>query len=243
MSNFDNVIFIETSVLLDSCIRTGGKDDKSDFKVESDRYPSSIGLIRKASSKNNCCTITSKTVEDEATDKLEKAIMNAIKDREDIDEISVILDDCERKLNDNLKLIDRLAVDEEIKKKRVQEVMQIYISINSKYDSSNYTIAWSYSPRFKGIAKDITQKQKEDFDKIKERIEEKKGVGGLTDAEIVADAISLQEKRFPNSTLYLASNDKDIAGGDVEPWSEVRREFTNKFPILPLTPEEILGEI
>lgn len=243
------VIFIETSVLLASSIRTGGEKDESSVKIEAKRYPSSLGLIRKAYKSSKCRVITSKTVEDEASDSLNKAIMNTIeeiglKNDEIMDEISIIYDDCERKLNDNLKMIDRLSVDEETKQRKSEEVMEIYVSISNKYSSKvNIPKTWSLSPKYKSVAKEIRKMEEQKFKKIQKRIEEKGGIGGIVDAEIVAEAAALKEDRFSEDIFYIASLDRDIAGGHVEPWSDIRSEFENRFSIFPRFPEEILGEI
>jgi len=197
----------------------------------------------------NCRAVTSKTVEDEANVTLDKVVMNTIKevglDSDEIfDDLSIIIDDCERKLNDNLKMIDRLAINEEIKREKAEEVMEIYVSYANKYRRSKpYTTTWSLSHKFRSVVSDIRKIEESKLKEIQRRIDEKGGIAGINDIEIVSEAVALKEERFPRNIFYIASNDQHIAGGHLEPWSEIRRELENKFSTLPRFPEEILKEM
>lgn len=247
---FEKIIFVETSVLLNSCLRTGGKDDDSDIRIESERYSQSLGLINKGYKSDGCCVITSRTVENEAVDTLDTAIRNTIEDaglnyEENIDELSIITDDCERKLNKNLEKVDRLAVNQSIRQEKVTEVAEIYDFYAKKYDRVGSNVrTWSHTPKLKGLAIGIRKMEKEKLREVQKRIDEKGGIVGINDVEIVADALALKEERFSEDIiLYLSSNDQHIAGGFVEPWNEIRRDFESNFSILPRFPDEVLSEI
>ncbi len=139
-------------------------------------------------------------------------------------------------------MVDRLAVNESIRQEKISEVAEIYANYADKYDRiKSYIKTWSHIPKYKGVAIDIRRMEEDKMKEAQKRIDEKGGIVGMNDIDIITDALSLKEERFSEDIIfYLASNDQHIAGGHVKPWSEIRRDFESKFSILPRFPDEIL---
>jgi hypothetical protein len=115
----------------------------------------------------------------------------------------------------------------------------MFYKLDKKHRPSRPPKTWAYSPQLKGLAKDINRIQQEQYEKEREKLEEKPIIPDIIDIEILADAITLKEIRFKREKFFLASLDRTFCGYS-KPWSDIREEIWEKFNIAGDTPKEIL---
>ncbi|GCC11217.1 hypothetical protein IPdc08_01267 [archaeon] len=124
------VVFFEVTVLIAASVRELDIDEK--LKIEHKYYSESKGLINYVQ-KGEIIGITTVTIEEQANKKLEKAILDELgdkiekmqKDKEKFKNYTTLFDSIQRKFIENIRLMDRLHVDEDITQQIMAEEVNL----------------------------------------------------------------------------------------------------------------------
>ena len=234
-----SVVFFDTTVLIAASIR---EIESAPSPIEHKFYDSSQGLIRLAP-KGKIIGIISHTVEEQAENRLEKALKDTIQecigDRKLIDEdyerYSIILDKVERNFKENIRLLDRLATRlVQVREIKTTEVLQMY----SELAEDRPPKAWTFTPKLKPVAKQVTKIQ---WERYLASLKWKELIPDEIDMEILSEAIYLKRKRFSAQYFFLASADKHFSGSSKEPWNLIPTRIKEQFQILCHYPNEIIN--
>lgn len=235
------VVFFETSVLIAASIR---EVESSPTPIQHEFYDGSIGLIR-FSSKGKIVGITSYTVEEQAENKLEKALKDTIEESigtqklTDMDRqiYSTIMDKVERNFRENVRVLDRLATNlEEVRKVKTEEVLPMYSNIAEDRPTAPYT----FGSKLKRVTKQVAVLQQKRY---YSGLRWKEIIPDEIDMEIISEAVCLKRNRFSNDTFFLASTDKHFSGSSMEPWKMIPPRINDQFQIDCAYPNEILKRV
>ncbi len=237
-----SVVFFEVTVLIAASVREVGID--VELKIEHKYYSESKGLINYIK-KGKIIGITTVTIEEQANKKLEKAILDELKDKigkidkEKFKNYTTLFDSIQRKFIDNIRLMDRLHVDENTTQQIMEKEVNPMYSELSKEETLPPEPVWALSFKFKQLARDITRMQKKQHMKKMDKLKEKSIIPDPTDKLILSEAIYLKRGRFKNYDMYLVSLDKHFSGF-ANPYEEIPKRIEEKFKIECLTPRMLL---
>ncbi len=216
------------------------------FQIQHPFYDQSKGLVNLVS-KGRIVGITTYTVEEQAGDRIEKAILDELKmEKEDIRKdkekfriYSNLLDIIQRKFIENIRLMDRLYVDESKKLEILQnEVTPMYRGLLQKaIQRPEWT--WSDSPLFKRLAIGLSKYERKKHDLKLKKLEDKSIIPDLTDQHILSEAIYLKRTRFPDYKFCIASCDNHFSGFK-EPYEGIPREIEERFGIICDLPANLI---
>lgn len=236
-----NVIFFDTTILIAASIR---EIESAPSPIEHKFYDGSQGLIR-MSPKGKVIGITSYTVEEQAENKLAKALKDTILEcvgnlklvDKDYKTYSIILDKVERNFRENIRLLDRLATNlVRVRNIKTQEVFPMYSELAGDRPSK----AWTFTPKLKQVAKQVTKIQ---WGRYLDGLKWKGLIPDETDMEILSEAIYLKRERFSQHIFFLVSSDKHFSGSSKEPWNIIPKRIKTQFQIFCNYPNEIINLI
>ncbi|MBI5252873.1 MAG: hypothetical protein HY930_00520 [Euryarchaeota archaeon] len=240
-------MFFEVSVLISASVRE--LDTEDEFKIEHPFYPQSKGAVNLIE-RGKITGVTTYTVENQASKKIEKAILDQIKietqdirqNREKYKTYSQLLDTIQRKFSDNIRLMDRLRIDEEgVEDILNNEVNLMYAKLLKDAETPPEK-TWSESPRFRGVAIEITKSTWKRHTRTIEELQRKSIFPDPTDRRILSEAIYLRKFRFKDTRFFLVSCDNHFCGMR-PPYNEIPREIERKFNIKCLLPERLFESV
>jgi len=233
-----SVVFFDTTVLIAASVR---EVESAPTPIEHEFYAGSQGLLR-LSPKGKIIGISSYTVEDQAENRLEKALKDTILEcmgdlkllDEDYERYSIILDKVERSFRENIRLLDRLATSVvQVREVKTLEVLPMYGELAEDRPPK----AWTYAPKFKPVARQVTKIQ---WERYLDGLKWKEVVPDEIDMEILSEAICLKRGRFQPHTFFLASADKHFSGSSKEPWNRIPIKIKEQFQIFCHYPNDII---
>jgi len=229
------IVFFEVTTLIAASVREF--EIEEEFLVEHPAYGQSKGLINQIRA-GVITGITTFTVEQQAEECLEKAILDELenkkdeikKDKEKYRIYSTLLDSIQRNFKDNIRMMDRLSTNEkEVMKILKREVDPMYGKI-MKIEITPTPSPTTFSPIFRKVAGDISRRQKEGFRKKIEQVMRKSIIPDEMDRIILSEAIFLKRDRYYSTKFYIASLDKHFCGKK-SPYARIPIEIQERFDI------------
>ena len=209
-------VLVETSVVMGASLYST-RQDLATFK--DDFFDRSMILFRFLKRhRDKRIGLVTQTIEDQASDQLEKAMIRKLKEDLDPTTLSVLLDCCWDRLEEILQILVKENTDQQKVLEKVVAIVSMYKHLKDRASlitpstvraAVKNTIDHIASRKFRGLASEIHQKQWLTDRSQLTRLRQPSKAPDLFDYMILAEAAYLSEKHntLEPTTLFLASTD------------------------------------